>query len=120
MTLQDYFPILLFAGLVAVFGVVSIIVSNLLAPRFPTPAKLAPYECGITPAEGSKSERFPVRFYVIAMLFIVFDIETVFMFPWAVIFKRLGVQGLIEMGIFIGFLLGAFVYVWKRRGLEWD
>jgi NADH-quinone oxidoreductase subunit A len=122
MTLDAYLPILLFAVLVTVFGVGSLVVSNLLAPKVPTPAKLEPYECGITPAdiEDVAGQRFPVKFYLTAMLFIVFDIETVFLFPWAVIFRRMGVAGLIEMGAFIAFLLGAFVYVWRRGGLEWE
>lgn len=122
MTLDAYLPILVFTGLVTVFGIGSLVASYLLAPKVPTPAKLAPYECGITPtdAEVSRSSRFPVKFYVIAMLFIVFDIETVFLFPWAVVFKKMGVPGLIEMGIFISILLGAYIYVWRRGGLEWE
>lgn len=122
MTLADYGPILVFAGVVGVFAVGSLVVSSLLAPNMPTRPKLEPYECGITPGdiEEVATQRFPVKFYVVAMLFIVFDIETVFLFPWAVIFKRLGIAGLIEMGIFIVFLLGAFAYVWRRGGLEWE
>lgn len=122
MTLADYGPILLFGGLVSLFAVGSLVASTLLAPNMPTPAKLEPYECGITPGdiEEVASQRFPVKFYVVAMLFIVFDIETVFLFPWAVIFKRLGIAGLVEMGVFIAFLLGAFIYVWRRGGLEWE
>lgn len=120
MTLDAYLPILMFAVLVTVFGLASVFMSSLLAPKKPNPAKTAPYECGITPVAMERGERFPIRFYVIAMLFIVFDIETVFLFPWAVIFKRLGVAGIVEMGIFVFFLLGAYVYVWKRKGLEWE
>lgn len=122
MTLEAYLPILLFAILVTIFGVGSLVVSSLLAPNMPTPAKLEPYECGITPVDVEEvaGQRFPVKFYVIAMLFIIFDVETVFLFPWAVIFKRMGFTGLIEMGAFIAFLLGAFAYVWRRGGLEWD
>ena len=122
MTLDAYLPILIFALLVTVFGVGSLVVSHLLAPKLPTPAKLNPYECGITPVDAGevRSQRFPVKFYVIAMLFIVFDIETVFMFPWAVIFRSMGVGGLIEMGAFIGLLFAAYVYVWRRGGLDWE
>ena len=122
MTLAAYLPILVFAILVTIFGVGSLVVSSLLAPSMPTPAKLEPYECGITPVDVEEvaGQRFPVKFYVIAMLFIIFDVETVFLFPWAVIFKRMGFTGLIEMGAFIAFLLGAFAYVWRRGGLEWD
>ena len=120
MTLESYMPILMFAVLVTLFGFGSVFASSLLAPKKPNAAKNAPYECGITPVDLDRGERFPIRFYVIAMLFIVFDIETVFLFPWAVIFKKMGVAALIEMGVFVFFLLGAYVYVWKRKGLDWE
>lgn len=120
MTLESYFPILLFAGLVTIFGVLSLVFSRLLGPDNPNPAKLAPYECGITPAEGSVAERLPVRFYVIAMLFIIFDVETVFLYPWAVVFRRLGIAGAIEMAVFVALLFGAYVYVWRRGGFDWE
>lgn len=120
MTLEAYLPILMFAALVTVFAVASLFISNLLAPKDPTPAKLAPYESGIIPIDDPGQQRFPIKFYLIAMLFIVFDIETVFLFPWAVIFRDLGIAGLIEMGTFIAFLFGAYIYVWRRGGLEWE
>jgi NADH-quinone oxidoreductase subunit A len=120
MTLTSYLPILVFTILVLIFGVASLVASSLLAPHNPTAAKLSPYECGITEIAVVGQERFPIKFYVVAMLFIVFDVETVFLFPWAVIMRRLGPSGLAEMGTFIGFLFAAFVYVWKRGGLEWD
>ena len=120
MTLESYFPILLFGGLVTAFGVLSVVISKWLGPDNPNPAKLAPYECGITPADDSVAEKFPVRFYVVAMLFIIFDVETVFLYPWAVVFKRLGIAGAIEMGIFVLLLFGAYVYVWRRGGLDWE
>lgn len=120
MTLEAYLPILLFTILVTIFGVASLLISQWLAPKNPTAAKLAPYECGIEPVDDPGTHRFPVKFYLIAMLFIIFDIETVFLFPWAVISKRLGVAGLVEMGVFMAFLFGAFIYVWRRGGLEWD
>src|SRR5918996_3772543 len=91
----------------------------MLHPRRPTPAKLAPYECGIVP-ERVPSDRFPVKFYVIAMLFIIFDIETIFLFPWAVTFRQLGLFGLVEMAIFIALVFVAYLYVWKKGGLEWS
>jgi NADH-quinone oxidoreductase subunit A len=119
MSLGQYLPIVLLLGLGAVFAVASLGVSALLRPRRPTPAKLAPYECGIVP-EQKPSDRFPVKFYVIAMLFIVFDIETIFLFPWAVTFRRLGLFGLVEMAIFIALVFVAYVYVWQRGGLEWE
>ncbi len=117
--LAQYLPILLLAGLATVFGVASMLVARALGPRRPTPAKLAPYECGIVP-EHMPRERFPVKFYVIAMLFIVFDIETIFLFPWAVTFRQLGLFGLVEMAIFIGLVFVAYLYVWQRGGLEWS
>jgi NADH-quinone oxidoreductase subunit A len=116
--LGQYLPVVLLAGLGAVFAVASVLASRALAPRRPTPAKLMPYECGIVP-ERMPKERFPVKFYVIAMLFIVFDIETIFLFPWAVTFRQLGLFGLVEMTIFIALVFVAYVYVWQRGGLEW-
>jgi NADH-quinone oxidoreductase subunit A len=116
--LGQYLPIVLLLVLAAGFAGLSILASRLLGPRRPTPAKLAPYECGIVP-ERVPRERFPVKFYVIAMLFIVFDIETIFLFPWAVTFRQLGLFGLVEMAIFIGLVFVAYVYVWQRGGLEW-
>ncbi len=120
MTLGDYYPILLLTLVVAVFATGSFLASNLLAPRHPTPAKLSPYESGIEPVAMEGGEPFPIKFYVIAMLFIVFDVESVFLFPWAVIFRSLGMGGVVEMAVFVAFLLGAYVYVLKRGGLEWE
>jgi NADH-quinone oxidoreductase subunit A len=117
--LSDYLPIAVLAALAIVFGVASLGVSALLRPHRPTRAKLAPYECGIEPARLPAGERFPVKFYVVAMLFIIFDIETIFLFPWAVGFRRLGLFGLAEMVVFIGLVFVAYVYVWKRGGLDW-
>lgn len=122
MTLPAYLPILFLMILATVFAAASIWVASKLSPRNWTAAKLAPYECGITPEyeEASiGSERFPVKFYLVAMLFIVFDIETAFMYPWAVAYDELALFGLIEMGVFIAILLAAYVYVWKRGALEW-
>ena len=118
--LNDYLPVLLLSVLVIGFGVLSLMASSVLRPKRPTPAKLAPYECGITPERLPKSERFPVKFYVVAMLFIIFDIEAIFLYPWAVAFRQLGVFALVEMMIFIGLLFVAYVYVWQKGGLEWD
>jgi NADH-quinone oxidoreductase subunit A len=101
------------------FAVASIVVASKLSPRKWTPAKVEAYECGIVPEEGYERERFPVKFYLIAMLFIVFDIETAFMYPWAVAYDELKLFGLIEMGVFVVMLLIAYAYVWKRGGLEW-
>ena len=118
-TLGQYLPIVLLAALAFLFAAGSLAASALLRPRRPTPAKLAPYECGIVPERVPKGERFPVKFYLVAMLFIVFDIETIFLFPWAVEFRRLGLFGLVEMVVFIALVLVAYVYVWKSGGLDW-
>ena len=116
--LSQYLPIVILLVLATAFAVLSVVASRLLGPQRPTPAKLAPYECGIVP-ERVPRDRFPVKFYVVAMLFIVFDVETIFLFPWAVTFRQLGLFGLVEMAIFIGLVFVAYVYVWQRGGLEW-
>lgn len=121
MTLVAYLPILFLIVLASLFAIGSLIAAAKLAPERWTAAKVAPYECGIVPADADSSdrERFPVKFYLIAMLFIIFDIETVFLYPWAVAYDELAVFGLLEMFAFIAILLAAYVYVWKRGGLEW-
>jgi NADH-quinone oxidoreductase subunit A len=118
--LSEYLPVLILAVLAFLFAVLSLAASALLRPSRPTPAKLAPYECGIEPERLPKGERFSVRFYVVAMLFIIFDVETIFLFPWAVGFRQLGLFGLVEMAIFIGLVFVAYGYVWSRGGLDWD
>jgi NADH-quinone oxidoreductase subunit A len=118
--LSEYLPVLLLAGLASLFAVVSLAASSFLRPNAPTPAKLAPYECGIEPERVPKGERFSVKFYVVAMLFIIFDIETIFLFPWAVGFRKLGLFGLGEMAVFIALVFVAYVYVWQKGGLDWE
>ena len=105
--------------LAALFAGLSFVASALLGPSNPNKAKEAPYECGIVPSR-EPPERFPVRFYLIAMIFIVFDIEIIFLYPWAVSFNKLGLFGLVEMALFIGTVFVAYAYVWRRGGLEWD
>src|SRR6266542_3472505 len=117
---DSYIPILILAGIAAAFAVLSLMASALLRPRAPNPAKLAPYESGIAPERLPKDERFPVKFYVVAMLFIIFDVETIFLFPWAVAFRQLGPFGLVEMVVFIGLVFVAYLYVWQKGGLEWE
>ena len=119
MTLPAYLPILFLIILSTLFAGASMLVASKLTPRKWTEAKLQPYESGIVPETGVERERFPVKFYLLAMLFIIFDIETVFMYPWAVAYDRLALFGLAEMGTFVAILLAAYVYVWKRGGLEW-
>jgi NADH-quinone oxidoreductase subunit A len=120
VSLPAYLPILFLLVLSTVFAVASIYVSSKLGPRKWTKAKLQPYESGIVPEEGLEpTERFPVKFYLVAMLFIIFDIETVFLYPWAVAYEELALFGLVEMGTFVGLLVAVYVYVWQRGGLEW-
>jgi NADH-quinone oxidoreductase subunit A len=117
--LLDYVPILILVVLAGLFAGGSILLSALLGPRRPTAEKLSPYECGIEPV-GTARERFSVKFYLVAMLFIVFDMEIVFLYPWAVVFKQLKLFGLVAMGTFLLVLLVGYFYVWKKGGLEWD
>ncbi|GIV00477.1 MAG: NADH-quinone oxidoreductase subunit A 1 [Actinomycetota bacterium] len=118
--LGEYLPIAVLAALALVFAVGSLAASALLRPSRPTPAKLAPYECGIEPLRLPTGERFSVRFYLVAMLFIVFDVEVIFLFPWAVAVRELGLFGLVEMAVFLGLVLVAYVYVWRGGGLDWS
>jgi len=90
-----------------------------LAPHRPDPEKLSQYECG-APILGHAHQRMPVKFYVVAVLFLLFDIETIFLFPWAVLYRKLGLFGLVEMGIFLGILVLGLVYVWRKGALEWE
>jgi NADH-quinone oxidoreductase subunit A len=117
--MTEYFFISVFAIVALVLVGALLALSTILGPRNPTPQKLIPYECGIIPTEEAKG-RYPVRFATIAMLFIIFDIEVVFMYPWAVALDQLKLFGLIEMVAFIAILGVAYVYIWGRGGLEWD
>ncbi len=117
--LLSYLPILTLILLAVLFASVTMLLSSWFGPRRPTPAKLAPYECGITPV-GTARERVSVRFYLVAMLFIIFDIEIAFLYPWAVVFRDLKLFGLIEMAVFLFILLLGFAYAWRKGGLEWD
>ncbi len=116
-----YLPILVLGGVAAAFALVSVGMALLIGPRRFNRAKLQAYECGIEPARHSVGPgRFPIRFYLTAMLFIVFDIEIVFLYPWAVAFDRLGPFALAEMALFMVVVFVAYGYVWRRGGLEWD
>jgi NADH-quinone oxidoreductase subunit A len=118
--LSDYLPILLMGLLAVAFAVASLGASALLRPHRPNRPKLSAYESGNDPVRLPGGERFSVKFYVVAMLFIIFDIETIFLFPWAVTFRQLGLFGLIEMAVFIGLVFVAYVYIWKKGGLDWS
>ena len=120
--LQPYIPILLLIAFVVANAVLMLGVSHIFSAYRRTPVKIAPYESGM-PVLGDARERFSVKFYLVAMLFIIFDIETVFMIPWAVAFRQLGdMAGLliIEMFVFIVILAVGYVYLWKRGALQWD
>jgi NADH-quinone oxidoreductase subunit A len=116
--MADYLPLLLMFLLATFFAFASFIASGLLAPKRRTIAKEAPYECGIVPSR-EPAERFPVRFYLVAMIFIVFDIEIVFVYPWAVIFDKLGLFGLIEMIVFALAVVVSFAYLIANGALDW-
>jgi NADH-quinone oxidoreductase subunit A len=118
--LASYLPILLMFGVVAAFATLSLMASSFLRPHRPSRPKAEPYESGIEVDPVRHGQRFPVKFYVVAMLFIVFDIETIFLFPWAVSFRQLGIFGLLEMVVFIGLVFVAYVYVWRKGGLDWS
>jgi NADH-quinone oxidoreductase subunit A len=114
----DYLPILAMFILAGIFAGVSFFASRMLAPQRPTPAKEAPYECGIIP-EREPAERFPVRFYLVAMIFIIFDIEVIFVYPWAVIYRQLRAFGLWEMVLFAVAVFVSFVYLIGNGALDW-
>lgn len=117
--LESYLPILVLIVIALGFAIGTVLLSWLIGQKKPSAVKLAPYECGMPPV-GTARDRFSVKFYLIAMLFIVFDIEAVFLYPWAVMFKRLGMFGFVEMGVFIVILLVGYIYVWKKGALEWE
>jgi len=117
--LAEYLPTLLFLIVATGIGIALIVVGNFLGPKRFDPEKLSPYECGFNAFEDARM-RFDVRYYLIAILFIVFDLEIAFVYPWALVFRELGVFGLIEMGVFLGLLLIGFIYVWKKGALEWE
>ena len=118
--LSDYLPILLMAILAVVFAVASLAASAMLRPHRPNRPKLSAYESGNDAVRLPGGERFGVKFYVVAMLFIIFDIETIFLFPWAVTFRDLGLFGLLEMAVFIALVFVAYVYIWKKGGFDWS
>ena len=117
--LGEYLPILLFLFVSTGLGIVLLVMGWVLGPRRPDAEKLSPYECGFEAFEDARMQ-FDVRYYLIAIQFIIFDLEIAFVFPWAVNFRNLGIVGLTEMGIFISLLVLGFVYVWKKGALEWE
>jgi NADH-quinone oxidoreductase subunit A len=117
--LISYLPILILLLVVMGFAISNIVISALVGRHKPSEEKLSPYECGVEPT-GTARERFSVKFYLIAMMFVIFDIEVVFLYPWAVVYKSLMLFGLIEMAIFILILFVCYAYIWKRGGFEWE
>ncbi len=116
--MPSYVPILILSVVAVGFAVFTLVASHLLGRPRPTAAKSAAYECGM-PAIGNARERFPIKFYLVCMIFILLDVDAAFLYPWALIFKELGVFGFVEMAVFIALLGGGFVYAWKTGALDW-
>lgn len=115
---QVYVPVFIFVAIVAVLIPFTLIIAKLVRPSNPNRVKLMAYECGIDPIDNSRG-RYTIRYYLVAILFVVFDVETIFLFPWAVKFKALGTFGLMEMLIFLGILIVGYIWIWKKGALEW-
>jgi NADH-quinone oxidoreductase subunit A len=117
--LDNYLPILIFIAVGILVGVLPMVFGRLLAPHRPDAAKLSPYECGFEAFEDSRM-KFDVRYYLVAILFIIFDLEIAFLFPWAVALKEIGVFGFVAMMVFLAILVIGFIYEWKKGALEWE
>jgi NADH-quinone oxidoreductase subunit A len=117
--LAEYFPILLFIAVAIVIGIAPMALGKLLGPSKPDPEKLSPYECGFEAFEDARM-KFDVRYYLVAILFILFDLEIAFLFPWATVINDIGFAGFLAMMIFLGILTVGFVYEWMKGALEWE
>ena len=117
--LAPYVPAGIYLVILVATGLLMLSASRFLGPRQPHPQKATPYECGVAP-QGTAREQFPVKFYLVAIPFVLFDIETVFLIPWAVVFRKFGVLGVVEMLAFLAILAVGLLYIWRRGGLEWD
>jgi NADH-quinone oxidoreductase subunit A len=117
--LLDYLPLAIFIAVALLIGVVLLIVPFIVAYQSPDPEKLSAYECGFNAFDDARM-KFDVRFYLVAILFIIFDLEVSFLFPWAIAFKQVGVYGFWSMMLFLGVLTVGFIYEWKKGALEWD
>lgn len=115
---QNYVPIFILMLVAVAVPVVTLAIARLVRPQNPHRTKLMPYECGVDPADAARG-RYTVRFYIIAILFVVFEVETIFLFPWAVQFKALHLFGLIEMLVFLGILIVGYIWIWKKGALDW-
>jgi NADH-quinone oxidoreductase subunit A len=116
--LPAYVPLLILLAVAVGFSVFTLVASHVIGRPRPNPAKGAPYECGVPPT-GSASERLPIKFYLVCMLFILLDVDAAFLYPWALVFREIGWFGLIEMTLFVTILGAGFVYAWKTGALEW-
>ena len=116
--MQGWLSILIMIALGAGFALISVLLSHVLGPRKPTPEKLAPYECGMPPV-GDARERQSVKFYLVAMIFLLFDIEVAFLYPWAMALRDLGWPGFVQVVLFVVLLLFGYVYVWRKGALDW-
>jgi NADH-quinone oxidoreductase subunit A len=116
--LSGYVPIFLFVGLTFLFPIVTLMFARLIRPQTGGVDKLMPYECGVDP-DSSARQRYAIRYYVVAILFVIFDVETVFLFPWAIIYRQLAFFGLAEMLVFLGILIVGYVWIIKKGALEW-
>jgi NADH-quinone oxidoreductase subunit A len=117
--LAEYFPILLFIAVALAIGVAPMVLGKLLGPNRPDPEKLSPYECGFEAFEDARM-KFDVRYYLVAILFILFDLEIAFLFPWAVVINDIGFAGFLAMMLFLGILTVGFAYEWMKGALEWE
>src|SRR5215467_2443038 len=117
--MREYIPVLLFLLVAIAFAGGTMLLSSVIVPRRRDPRKMSAYECGVDPV-GDARERFSIKFYLVAVMFILFDIEAVFLYPWAVAFRQLGLYGLVEMILFIVILLVGYLYVLKKRALDWN
>ncbi len=117
--LENYFPVLLFIMVALAIGVIPLVLGRVLAPHRPDAAKLSPYECGFEAFEDARM-KFDVRYYLVAILFILFDLEIAFLFPWAIVLGEIGMFGFVSMMIFLAILTVGFIYEWKKGALEWE
>jgi len=116
--MPGYLPILILGAAAVGFGVFTVVLSHLIGRPRPDAAKLSTYECGMPPV-GTARERFPIKFYLVCMIFILLDVDAAFLYPWALIVRDLGLYGLVEMGVFVTLLGGGFAYAWKVGALDW-
>ena len=118
--LLDYFPVFLMAGVVTLLGLFILKISSLLRPANPYPAKSQPYECGVDPVGDASVGQVKIHYFVIAIVFIIFDVETLYLFPWAVVLREIGWFGFGSMMVFLGILVVGFIYEWKKGALDWE